>query len=145
MHELIGALPARKSVGRDGRSAWMVSAWGGGKAVLPGGSPVARARSPRAGRNDLSRSALFIKPHGFEGLVDVVAWADCPSFHVRLMRNDAVPPRGHNFVRRRVERVGLELAHRLALLLRVGLVQHLVVQLDRFRVLVLAVILGIDR
>jgi hypothetical protein len=61
------------------------------------------------------------------------------------MRHHPVPPQEEDIVRLGVEDVSLEVAHQRPLLGRVGLAQHLVVEVDLLGALKICVIGGVDR
>src|SRR6266446_6431512 len=89
--------------------------------------------------------SLFVEPHGGQVLIEVVARADLPALDVRPMGDDPVPPQHRKLVRFTVDHVLLELAHQGALLGRVGLVQHFLIEVDLLLVVIVPVILGEDR
>src|SRR5271167_4473934 len=72
---------------------------------------------------------LFIEPHSGQILVEIVARADLPAFHIRTIRNDTVIPQQEYLVRLAVENVFLEVAHKSPLLCELGLMQHPIVQI----------------
>src|SRR5262252_1067386 len=74
-----------------------------------------------------------------------MARADLPSFDVRPVWDDPVPPERHDFMRLVVERMLLERAHQQALPRRFGLVQHLLIEIDRRGVVEISVLLGAHR
>src|SRR5438067_6693478 len=94
---------------------------------------------PRAGRCSL------IEPDGRQILVQVMAWTDLPAFDVGAVWHDAIPPQKKDRVRLVVQHVLLEAAHQRALLRRVGLGQHLLIEFDLARIFVEAEILRLDR
>jgi len=88
----------------------------------------------------LSSATSFVEPDRRQVLVVEMARTDFPAFHVRPVRNAAEPPHHPDLVRLVVDHVFLEFAHQAALFGRVGLVQHLLVEIDFFLVLVIAIV-----
>src|SRR6266478_6794604 len=103
-----------------------------------------RSWSRRRARQRM-RTGLLIEPYIGQVLIDVVARADLPSLHIGAQRHDPVPVGYHQLVRLRIEHVLLELAHQRALLRAVGLVQHLLVQIDLRLIVVVPVVLAEHR
>src|SRR5260370_35320594 len=79
--------------------------------------------------------SLPVEPYRRQILVEVMAWADLPPLDVGTIRNNPVPPHQVERVGLVLEDVFLELAHQRPLARRVGLPQHLLVQLDLLTVL----------
>src|SRR5499427_9738608 len=99
--------------------------------------PVRRLwRAPRLG------GALLVEPHVGQVLIEVVTRTDLPSFHVGSQRNDPVPVGDHQLVHFGIEYVLLEIAHQCPLFRSVGLVQHLLVQIDLELVVVVPIVLA---
>src|ERR1700704_5969162 len=88
-----------------------------------------------------SHPELLIQPDVRQILVQIVARADLPAFHIRPVGDDPIPPGQHQLVRLDIHDVLGELEHQLLLLRRVGLVHRLVEDLLLSRVFVIAVIL----
>src|SRR6186997_1066011 len=80
------------------------------------------------------------QPDGGEVLVEVVAGADLPAFHLAVVRNDPLPPDRRDLPGLLAKRDPLELAHRHQPLRRVGLTRLLVVELVELGIAVAAVI-----
>src|SRR6516225_740066 len=93
-------------------------------------------RAPRLG------GALLVEPHVSQVLIEVVTRTDLPSFHVGSQRNDPVPVGDHQLVHFGIEYVLLEIAHQCPLFRSVGLVQHLLVQIDLELVVVVPIVLA---
>src|SRR6266404_2826925 len=74
-----------------------------------------------------------------------MARADLPTLHIRAVRHDPVPPQRRDVMYLIVERVPFEGPHQCALPRRIGLVQHFLIEIDRRRVVKVAVLLGEDR
>src|SRR5258708_6920027 len=88
-----------------------------------------RSWSRRRARQRM-RTGLLIEPYIGQVLIDVVARADLPSLHIGAQRHDPGPGGYPPLLRPRITHRLLELPPQLALLLPVGLVQHLLVQID---------------
>src|ERR1700758_1085811 len=88
---------------------------------------------------------LLVKPDRRQILIDVVAWADLPALYVRPIRDDPVVPGRHQHMRLDIEHVFFEFTHQGALLGRIGLVQHLLIEIDLLLVLIVTVVLGVNR
>src|SRR4051794_8356656 len=88
----------------------------------------------------LAKAESFIEPDCSEILIYVVARADLPALHVAVVRYDAVAPQQKDFMRLSIENVLLELAHKRALLREIRFAQQSIIDLDRLRVLVPAVV-----
>src|SRR5439155_9944535 len=99
---------------------------------------VARLNSTRASRY------LFVQPDRCQVLTEIMTWADFPALHICAMRYHPIPPQEENLVCFGVEHVFLEVAHQRPLPRRVGLAQHLVVEIDLLRVLEVSVVCGIN-
>src|SRR5260370_6378428 len=69
---------------------------------------------------------LAMEPDRCQILVEVVAGADLPAFHIGMMWDNAVPPEQEHLVRLDIEHMLLEGAHQGALFGEVGLAPHLV-------------------
>src|SRR5260370_6865905 len=74
-----------------------------------------------------------------------MARADLPSLHIRLVRDDAVPPDYPDLVRLGVDHVFLEVAHQGALLGKVGLTEHFAVEIQLLLILEVPIICRINR
>src|SRR5215813_9174224 len=99
----------------------------------------------RCDRTVLSPATSFIEPDCCQILVEEMARADLPAFDIGAVGNDPVPPQGHDRVSLVVERMLFEPAYQLALLRRIGLVQHPLIEIDRRWVVKIAVLLGEHR
>src|SRR5438477_8456686 len=122
-------------------------------AISPSAASAARALAKRdativsscSSSLSLPPAPSLVEPDRGQVLVDEVRRGDLEPLDVGAVGHDAVPPQRIDLVRLLIEHVILEFAHQGALLLRVGLVQHRVVELDLARILVVAVILTVDR
>src|SRR3984893_5918464 len=74
-----------------------------------------------------------------------MARADLPAFDIRPVGNHAVVPKQKDRVRLSVEHIFLEIPYQRPLFRRVGLAQHLVVEVDLLGVLKVSVVCGVDR
>src|SRR5216683_5980470 len=120
--------------------------------VSSAGAGAANAAAPRNAANiadlistKLLPAFLLVEPDLRQILVDEVRRADLEPLHIGPVGHDPVPPQHPNHMGLFVEHVFFEPAHQLALLLGIGLVQHLVVKIDLLWVVVISVILAVDR
>src|SRR6267143_1060762 len=74
-----------------------------------------------------------------------MARADLPAFDIRPVGNHPVVPKQKDRVRLSVEHIFLEIPYQRPLFRRVGLAQHLVVEVDLLGVLKVSVVCGVDR
>src|SRR5882757_44139 len=74
-----------------------------------------------------------------------MARADLPAFDIRPVGNHPVVPKQKDCVRLSVEHIFLEIPYQRPLFRRVGLAQHLVVEVDLLGVLKVSVVCGVDR
>src|SRR5215471_15304539 len=95
--------------------------------------------------SDRVGGSLLIEPDRRQILIEVMARADFPAFDIRSVRNHPVIPQQKDRVRLGIEHVFLEVADQRPLLRRVGLAQRLIVEVDRFGILEVSVICGVDR
>src|SRR5271155_2591988 len=84
---------------------------------------------------------LSIEPDCRQILIDEVRRADLEALHIGPIRHDPMPPQYPDLMRPVVEHIFFEVAHQGALPRRIGFMQHLLVEVDRGCVLVMAVIL----
>src|SRR5215831_4660881 len=84
----------------------------------------------------------FIEPDCRQVLVEEMARTDLPAFDIGAVGDDSVPPQGHDFVRLLVEHVLLKLPHQCALLCRIGLMQHALIEIDIVGIIEISVLLG---
>src|SRR5499427_7935720 len=99
----------------------------------------------RCDRTVLSPATSFIEPDCRQILVEEMARTDLPAFDIGAVGHDPVPPESHDFMRLVVERMLLVLTHQQALLRRIGLVQHPLIEIDRRRVVEIPILLGEHR
>src|SRR5262245_28794973 len=83
-----------------------------------------------------------IEPDRGQILVEKMARADLPALHIGAAGNDPVPPESHDFMRFIVERMFFVLPHQQALSYRIGLVQHLLIEIDSRGVVEISILLG---
>src|SRR6267143_1395544 len=93
-------------------------------------SPVPSAAADPLSLASSLRARLLVKPDRPEILIEEMARTDLPALDIGSVGHDPVPPQGHDLVRLVVQRMLLELAHQLALLCRIGLVQHPLIKID---------------
>src|SRR5271166_3110353 len=93
------------------------------------GRPRARTVG-RCGGTVASPVASFIEPDRCQVLIEVVTRADLPALDVGGVGNDPIPPQHPDRMGLGIYREFLELAHQGALLGKVGLAQHLVIEVD---------------
>src|SRR5215471_16668210 len=89
-----------------------------------------------------AEATSFIEPDCRQVLVEEMARTDLPAFDIGAVGDDSVPPQGHNFVRLLVEHVLLKLPHQCALLCRIGLMQHALIEIDIVGIIEISVLLG---
>src|SRR3984893_81831 len=93
-------------------------------------SPVPSADADPLSLASSLRARLLVKPDRPEILIEEMARTDLPALDIGTVGHDPVPPQGHDLVPLVVQRMLLELAHQLALLCRIGLVQHPLIKID---------------
>src|SRR5439155_437650 len=95
--------------------------------------------------SEIGKRAAISWATGLPDHIEVVARADLPALDVGPIGNDPVPPQHRKLVRLAVDHVFLEIAHQGALPRRVGLVQHFLIEIDLFLIVIVPVVLGEDR
>src|SRR5215468_9603793 len=101
------------------------------------GADAAKATPTPAAHNanlsvirNLQWSPLLVEPDRAEILVQVMARADLPALDIGSVRHDPVPPQQKHSVRLVIKHVFLKFAHHRALSCRIGLAQHLLIEID---------------
>src|SRR6516162_10647464 len=74
-----------------------------------------------------------------------MARADLPALDVRSIRDDPKPPQHWKLVRLAINHVFLELSQQGALFSGIGFLQHSLIEIDFWLVIIHSVIFGIDR